>query len=231
MPKIAVGLVNAWMIFELAMRFRSVNDKNLKVASHIVMSTITVAMCASIIIICIVLLKAEDEGTIATDDQDIRNRKNTVQGYIFLALFILMLILHLDLHLQIKKKEKHLVKGSLNSEKCVLLVVLIAFELSYLFRFILDVQVYDYYPNVNEYYDVEFYIWEDLAFTFEALSFLALIVFHFRNLRTSSIQQFKSSHHANRDDEDQDQSSSAKNEVISGLYIEDDSLTIQDLND
>ena len=226
MTKIAVGLVNAWMIFELAMRFRSVNDKNLKVASHIVMSTITVAMCASIIILCIVLLKAEDEGTIARNDRDIRNRKNTVQSYIFLALFFLMLILHLDLHLQIKEKEKHLVKGSLNSEKCVLLVVLIAFELSYLFRFILDVRTSVLIKNDGEDKGPAFYFWEDLAFTFEAISFLALIVFHFINLRTSSSQQFEY-----RDYEDQGQTSSSKNEVISGLMVDDDSLSIQDLNE
>ena len=138
MAKIAVGLVNAWMIFELAMRFRSVNDKHLKVASHIAMSIITVALCASIIILCIVLMNAE-ETSILRDDKEMLDWKNTVQSYMFLALFFILLMLHIDLHLQIKKKEKHLVKGSLNSEKCVLLIVLIAFELSYLFRFILDV--------------------------------------------------------------------------------------------
>ena len=68
----------------------------------------------------------------------------------------------------------------LKKEKFVLITVLFFFELSYLFRFILDYKATYLIKNMEIF---KFLIWEDLAFIFEAVSFLALVFFHFLNFR------------------------------------------------
>ena len=105
---------------------------------------------------------------------------STVQEYMFLALFFVMLIVNIDLLWQIRKKEKSLIENSLKREKCVLITVLFLFELSYLLRFIFNEQGTDLLEK-KEYF--KFLLWQDVSYTFEAVSFLALIVFHYKNFR------------------------------------------------
>ena len=136
MAKISVGLIQAWMIFELAMRMRFVNDEYLRYASYVMMTLIIISFCVCSIIICTVLIKNSD-GNIYKDNKEFLDKKVRVQSFTFLALSIIMLILNIDLIVQMKKKERAML-NSLKREKCVLVTVLVCFELSYFFRFLLN---------------------------------------------------------------------------------------------
>ena len=125
------------MIFELAMRLRLVNETCLEHSGYVVMTLIIIAFCASSAFICAVLLKNTD-GVIYEDNKEFLDKKLIVQGFIFFALSILLLILNIYLMVQIKKKERSMVENSLKREKRVLVTVLVCFELSYFFRFLLD---------------------------------------------------------------------------------------------
>ena len=56
-----VGLIQAWMIFELAMRFRDVNIKCLNLAKITYLMTIMLFFFGSAIIISIVIDKSPDK--------------------------------------------------------------------------------------------------------------------------------------------------------------------------
>ena len=124
------------MIFELAMRMRFVNDEYLRYASYVMMTLIIISFCVCSIIICTVLIKNSD-GNIYKDNKEFLDKKVRVQSFTFLALSIIMLILNIDLIVQMKKKERAML-NSLKREKCVLVTVLVCFELSYFFRFLLN---------------------------------------------------------------------------------------------
>ena len=110
-------------------------------------------------------------------------------------------------------------RNSLKKEKCVLLTVLLFFELSYLFRFILDYKATKLILK-DEYF--KFFLWEDLAYIFEALSFLTLAAFHFKNFRPKArrerfVPRSKSLNECQSD------------AVISNLVVDEDVHSIQNL--
>ena len=78
MAKVSVGLVQAWMIFELAMKFRSaVNVKCLNFFKCVFMVLVMLLFCAATITICVVLV-SHSNTSIRTDDIEITSRLATV---------------------------------------------------------------------------------------------------------------------------------------------------------
>ena len=180
MAKISVGLVQAWMLFELAMRFRSASDKRLNIAKMTVMVLILLLFFAAMISISVTLINARLKFLV------IQEELFHITGYMFVGLFFLMLIVNIDLMLQIRKKERSLMKNSLKREKCLLMTILFFFELSYLLRFIYNSWGSNLYDE-NKFF--RFLILEDLTYVFEAVSFLALVGFHFKNFRPQASQE------------------------------------------
>ena len=73
-----------------------------------------------------------------------------------------------------------MVKNALKSEKTLLVTVLLIFELSYLFRCMTDINSSDM-EKKKEFFQLLMLL--DLTYLFEALSFMTLLVLHFRNFR------------------------------------------------
>ena len=73
-----------------------------------------------------------------------------------------------------------MVKNALKSEKTLLVTVLLIFELSYLFRCMTDINSSDM-DKKKEFFQLLMLL--DLTYLFEALSFMTLLVLHFRNFR------------------------------------------------
>ena len=65
--KAAVGLIQAWMIFELSMRFRQADDKRLNRWKNVVMALILLLFGSGTVVIIIALVKNSD-GSIVGDD-------------------------------------------------------------------------------------------------------------------------------------------------------------------
>ena len=68
LAKACVGFIQAWMIFELAMRFRKTNIHCLNVWKSIVMVLILVSLITGSITVSILLLKVADGGNIMEED-------------------------------------------------------------------------------------------------------------------------------------------------------------------
>ena len=69
----------------------------------------------------------------------------------------------------------------MKKEKCILIIVLLAFELSYFVRFLFNLLS----PRILGNSQFFTYLWfEDLTYTLEALSFMALLAVHFKNFRS-----------------------------------------------
>ena len=139
----------------------------------------------------------------------------------FIGLFFLMLLVNIDLMLQIRKKERLLMKNSLKKEKCLLVTILFLFELSYLLRFIYNSWGSNLYDDEKFF---QFLLLEDLTYVFEAVSFLALVIFHFKNFRPQASQE--------RIDDPRDRKSksfrASGDEVVSNLVFDERSHSIQD---
>ena len=73
-----------------------------------------------------------------------------------------------------------MVKNALKSEKTLLITVLLIFELSYLFRFVTDINSSSM-GEKKEFFQLLMLL--DMSYLFEALSFMTLLVLHFRNFR------------------------------------------------
>ena len=78
------------------------------------------------------------------------------------------------------KKEDIFIQNSLKREKIVLVTVLFFFLIGYLVRFIFDMFGFNL-DSSEEYF--KFYLFMDLTYFFEVVSFLALLYFHFKNFR------------------------------------------------
>ena len=106
-------------------------------------------------------------------------------------MFFFMGAINLFLFMQIRERNKMSrgVSHALKKETDILIVVLILFELSYLFRFIVEL-------FANEMIDNEraqlWLILQNIAFIFEGISFLFLLVIHFKNFkpREKNVQSF-----------------------------------------
>ena len=136
MAKASVGLIQAWMILELAMRFRSVNVKCFNLAKHIFMILILLLFCTATIIICVLL---------NTSSHEVRTEENLsyANNFVFLFLFLVMLTVNIDLLWQISKQEKleaQMLNNSMKREKRLLITVLALFEFSYFVRFLNDLR-------------------------------------------------------------------------------------------
>ena len=168
------------MLFGLAMRFRSTNEKRLNIAEKIVMVLILLSFFAAVISISVTIFNGRLRYRV--EQENFFN----LTGYMFISLFFLMLLVNVDLMLQIRKKERLLIKNSLKSEKCLLMTILFCFELSYLFRFTYDFWAPNLYGNDKFF---QLLLLEDLSYVFEAVSFLALVIFHFKNFRPQASQE------------------------------------------
>ena len=93
-----VGLVQAWMIFELAMRFRDINIRCLNIAKIIFLVTIVLLFVGSAIIVSIVIAES-------TDKEKIETNSSELIALIYLTLFLILLIVNIDLICQLSKKE------------------------------------------------------------------------------------------------------------------------------
>lgn len=67
--KACVGLIQAWMIFELAMRFRTVNIHCLNFWKSIVMVLTVVSFLTGSITVSVILLKVANGGNIMIEDE------------------------------------------------------------------------------------------------------------------------------------------------------------------
>ena len=131
--KASVGLIEAWMIFELAMRFRNINIKCLNFMKCIFLVLILLMFIISTIIISTAVKKSSDH------HQTMVNASKPY-AYIYLSLFFVMLIVNIDLIWQTKKYESEIMaKNAMKKEKVLLFTVLIIFELSYFVRFLTDI--------------------------------------------------------------------------------------------
>ena len=136
MAKASVGLIQAWMILELAMRFRSVNAKWFNFAKHVFMTLIFLLFCTATIIICILLDTSSDQSRT-------QEKLSYANNFVFLSLFLIMLTVNLDLLWQIRKQEKleaQMLNDSMKREKRLLITVLALFEFSYFIRFLNDLK-------------------------------------------------------------------------------------------
>ena len=136
MAKASVGLIQAWMILELAMRFRSVNAKCFNIAKHAFMILIFLLFCTATIIICILLDTSSDKSRT-------QEKLSYANNFVFLSLFLVMLTVNLDLLWQIRKQEKletQMLSSSMKREKRLLITVLALFEFSYFIRFLNDLK-------------------------------------------------------------------------------------------
>ena len=103
-------------------------------------------------------------------------------------------VVNIFLLIQLHKKSK--IPGQrheMKNEMRVLVIVLLVFEFAYLFRFIADLLPnigpdfsFNCFPRVKklpECPNAPFYwlVMEDASFIFEGMSYLALLVFHYRN--------------------------------------------------
>ena len=93
-----VGLIQAWMIFELSMRFRDVNIKYLNIAKTIFLANIVLLFVGSAIILSILI----DE---SPDKQKIEANTGELFALIYLTLFLILLVVNIDLIRQLSKKE------------------------------------------------------------------------------------------------------------------------------
>ena len=136
MAKASVGLIQAWMILELAMRFRSVNAKCFNFVKHIFMVLIFLLFCTAAIIICILLNTSSHE-------EKTEENLSYANNFVFLFLFLVMLAVNIDLLWQIRKQEKleaQMLNNSMQREKRLLITVLALFEFSYFIRFLNDLR-------------------------------------------------------------------------------------------
>ena len=93
-----VGLIQAWMIFELAMRFRDINIKYLNIVKFFYLVIILLLFVASAIVLSIAI----DE---SPDNREIEESASTLIALVYLTLFLILLIVNIDLIWQLSKKE------------------------------------------------------------------------------------------------------------------------------
>ena len=114
-----------------------------------------------------------------------------------------------------------MVKNALKSEKTLLVTVLLIFELSYLFRCMTDINSSDMVKK-KDFFQLLMLL--DLTYLFEALSFMTLLVLHFRNFRPQLRNEI-SPEEADQDscvlefDQRADTTDRSLNEVVSNLLI------------
>lgn len=92
-----VGIVQTWMIFELSMRFRSVNLLYLTYAQYILLTLVLIFFCADVVTVSVLLsnLKSYDVLTLDTMEW------GAAISYLFLLVFVVMGLVHFDLMRQI----------------------------------------------------------------------------------------------------------------------------------
>ena len=101
--KTCAGLIQAWMMFELAMRFRqSTNVKCLNFTKY-VMTLFIITFYFSFTISYIVVLVKNSDGEPFIDQEKIKHTILTINVYTYLILFIVILIVNIDLIMQIRK--------------------------------------------------------------------------------------------------------------------------------
>ena len=170
------------MILELAMRFRSVNAKCFNLAKNTFMILIFLLFCTAAIIESIRLNTSSDE--IQTEEN-----LSYSNNFVFLFLFLVMLTVNIDLLWQIRKQEKldaQMLNNSMKREKRLLITVLALFEFSYFIRFLNDLMG----PHMVEKGErFKQYLFMDLTYFFEGVSFISLLIFHYKNFNVK-----KSSH-------------------------------------
>ena len=119
-----------------------------------------------------------------------------------------------------------MIENSLKREKCLLVTVLICFELSFLFRFVYNFEC----SKLNGELSLKYLIWQNLAWLFEAVSFLALIVFHYKNFRTyPNVKRINPRNNNDNGNQNHGRLTTAvsRNTVISNLVIDESSTSIQ----
>ena len=118
-----------------------------------------------------------------------------------------------------------MVKNALKSEKTLLVTVLLIFELSYLFRFVTDMSCTGM-GEKKEFFQLLMLL--DLTYLFEALSFMILLVLHFRNFRPQlrnkiTPETAESDSGTLEFDQRSDATDLSKVEVVSNLIIDSSS--------
>ena len=206
------------MIFELAMRLRDINVKCINFAKFTFLVLVLLVFIISTIIISTAVKKSSDyAGTI--------EKASKPYAYIYLSLFFVMLYVNIDLMWQIRKNECYMVEKAMKGEKMLLVTVLVFFELSYFVRFLTDITGAG--MKADEQY-FKFFMCIDFTYLFEALSFLALLIFHFRNFRPQPRNEFVNrvanlGNHEYESDLDEDA------QVISNLLV-DTKVTSSQIN-
>ena len=155
------------------MRLREMNVKCINFAKFTFLLLVLLLFIISTIIISTAVNKSSDYS------ETIENASKPY-AYIYLSLFFVMLIVNIDLICQIRKNECYMVEKAMKGEKILLVTVLVFFELSYFVRFLTDLTGAD--MKADEQY-FKFFMCIDFTYLFEALSFLALLIFHSKNFR------------------------------------------------
>lgn len=140
----------------------------------------------------------------------------------FLALFIALGLVNIDLFLQIRKHEKASTY-KFKQERCMLLTVLIAFELGYFVRFLFE--IYSLEMTQSGKY-AKFFITQDVSYLLEALSLMALLVFHYRNFKTNA-DHAKHLHQQLSQTQGKVLSEGQNEDLVSNLAMTEDVFSIQ----
>ena len=187
--KLCVGLLQTWMIFEIAMRIRHMVasqkhvegsaasfERWMRTGQYSIISTSSLGFVAFVAFVSTKVQKG--------DHMQNYDQLDTFIGYSYLTLFILMASVNIFLLVQIRAKNQSQIGGSnhqeqFRREKFNLSVILIFFELSYLLRFVWDVFIADVYDSDVFYYELGY---DTMAYA-EGLAFMALLLQHNRNFK------------------------------------------------
>ena len=193
--KLSVGLIQSWMIFEIALRVRqtyiSTNGTGEPAASSIESfekrlrcgqySTIalSVTIAFAILLADTVLWPRDDELT-------------TVYYYGFafsyLSMFFLFAAVNILLLCVMRERKKLALRSSYDQtysfrrESCTLKITLFFFEVSYLSRFLWDIWIVEYLTELSFAYGFCY----DMSLYIDVLPFIGLLLFHYKNFRQTN---------------------------------------------
>ena len=218
--KLCVGLLQTWMIFEIAIRIKHLLaiQRNLESSTPNVENWMRFGQCSTIFITLVgfvtfstfVIISAHKEGNNNRAFEQKTDEAFAIIGYSYLLLFVIMAAVNVLLVIQIRAKERSAAGSdapqSFYREKRNLSIILFFFELSYLVRFLWDKFISPalYDANAPLFYYALLY---DLMAYAEGLAFMVLLLQHSCNFRMKNMpaacldtsSQFSSSVNNNRE--------------------------------
>ena len=190
--KLGLGLIQSWMVLEIALRVRQTYTANAseQARAEAFEKWVRCGQYSVILTSLIIVLISTTHDLCVMDKwRDPTGEDSTfhVWAYLYLGMFFLMAAVNTVLICVMRERKKSAQRGSLDAtydfkkEACTLYILLTFFEISYLSRYLWDEFVGEMLLDDNFAYGIGF----DASLYIDVLPFIGLLLFHYKNFNQS----------------------------------------------